>query len=63
MIRDENGQLNGYVLVDFDTSKTDVGTYVQHAKAAVEKDLKAARRLQPHLERPVREHDPGEGAA
>jgi len=40
MIRDENGQLNGYVLVDFDTSKVDVGTYVQHAKAALEKDLK-----------------------
>jgi len=40
MIRDENGQMNGYVLVDFDTSKIDVGTYVHHAKAAVEKDLK-----------------------
>ncbi|HEX7553704.1 MAG TPA: efflux RND transporter permease subunit [Geothrix sp.] len=40
MIRDENGQMNGYVLVDFDTSKIDVGTYVQHAKAAVEKELK-----------------------
>ncbi|MFN8010434.1 MAG: CusA/CzcA family heavy metal efflux RND transporter [Holophagaceae bacterium] len=40
MIRDENGQLNGYVLVDFDTAKTDVGTYVAHAKAAVEKELK-----------------------
>jgi Cu(I)/Ag(I) efflux system membrane protein CusA/SilA len=40
MIRDENGQMNGYVLVDFDTSKTDVGSYVQHAKAAIEKELK-----------------------
>jgi len=40
MIRDENGLLNGYVLVDFDTSKTDVGTFVKHAKAAVEKELK-----------------------
>lgn len=40
MIRDENGQMNGYVLVDFDTSKVDVGSYVHHAKAAVEKDLK-----------------------
>ncbi|WP_306591550.1 efflux RND transporter permease subunit [Geothrix sp. 21YS21S-4] len=40
MIRDENGQMNGYVLVDFDTAKIDVGSYVQHAKAAVEKDLK-----------------------
>jgi Cu(I)/Ag(I) efflux system membrane protein CusA/SilA len=40
MIRDENGQMNGYVLVDFDTAKIDVGSYVQHAKAAVEKELK-----------------------
>ena len=40
MIRDENGQMNGYVLVDFDTSKIDVGTYVHHAKAAIEKELK-----------------------
>jgi len=40
MIRDENGQMNGYVLVDFDTAKIDVGTYVHHAKAAIEKELK-----------------------
>ena len=40
MIRDENAMLNGYVLVDFDTSKTDVGTYVKNAKAAVERELK-----------------------
>jgi copper/silver efflux system protein len=40
MIRDENGLLNGYVVVDFDTSKVDVGTYVEHAKAAIEKELK-----------------------
>ncbi len=40
MIRDENGLMNGYVLLDFDTSKLDVGTYVEHAKAAVEKELK-----------------------
>ena len=40
MIRDENGLLNGYVIVDFDTSKIDVGSYVEHAKAAIEKDLK-----------------------
>jgi len=40
MIRDENGQMNGYVLVDFDTSKVDVGTYVHRAKAAVDKELK-----------------------
>ncbi|MBI5496244.1 MAG: efflux RND transporter permease subunit [Deltaproteobacteria bacterium] len=35
MIRDENGQLAGYVYVDFDTSKIDVGSYVEQAKAAV----------------------------
>ncbi len=40
MIRDENGLMNGYVLLDFDTSKLDVGTYVEHAKAAVERELK-----------------------
>ena len=40
MIRDENAMLNGYVLVDFDTAKTDVGTYVAGAKAAVERDLR-----------------------
>ena len=35
MIRDENGLLAGYVYVDFDTSKTDVGSYVEQAKKAV----------------------------
>jgi Cu(I)/Ag(I) efflux system membrane protein CusA/SilA len=35
MIRDENGMLAGYVYVDFDTSKVDVGTYVTEAKKAV----------------------------
>ncbi len=35
MIRDENGLLTGYVYVDFDTAKVDVGTYVERAKAAV----------------------------
>jgi len=35
MIRDENGLLAGYVYVDFDTSKTDIGTYVARAKEAV----------------------------
>jgi Cu(I)/Ag(I) efflux system membrane protein CusA/SilA len=35
MIRDENGLLTGYVYVDFDTSKTDVGSYVDRAKQAV----------------------------
>jgi Cu(I)/Ag(I) efflux system membrane protein CusA/SilA len=35
MIRDENGLVAGYVYVDFDTSKIDVGTYVADAKAAL----------------------------
>jgi len=35
MIRDENGLLVGYVYVDFDTSKQDVGGYVEAAKIAV----------------------------
>lgn len=35
MIRDENGLLAGYVYVDFDTSKIDVGHYVDQAKQAV----------------------------
>jgi Cu(I)/Ag(I) efflux system membrane protein CusA/SilA len=35
MIRDENGLLAGYVYVDFDTAKVDVGTFVEQAKQAV----------------------------
>jgi Cu(I)/Ag(I) efflux system membrane protein CusA/SilA len=35
MIRDENGLLSGYVYVDFDTSKVDVGSYVERAKRVV----------------------------
>jgi heavy metal efflux pump (cobalt-zinc-cadmium) len=35
MIRDENGLLSGFVYVDFDTSKIDVGSYVERAKQAV----------------------------
>lgn len=35
MIRDENGLLAGYVFVDFDTGKRDVGGYVRDAKRAV----------------------------
>jgi Cu(I)/Ag(I) efflux system membrane protein CusA/SilA len=40
MIRDENGLLAAYVFVDFDTSQVDVGTYVDHAKAAVAASVK-----------------------
>jgi Cu(I)/Ag(I) efflux system membrane protein CusA/SilA len=40
MIRDENGLLAGYVYVDFDTSKIDVGGYVDEAKKAVASGVK-----------------------
>jgi copper/silver efflux system protein len=39
MIRDENGLLAGYVFVDFDTSRIDVGTYVTEAKKALASSL------------------------
>jgi Cu(I)/Ag(I) efflux system membrane protein CusA/SilA len=39
MIRDENGLLAGYVFVDFDTGRRDVGSYVADAKRAVESKL------------------------
>jgi len=32
MIRDENAQLVGYVYIDIDPDKIDIGTYVEHAK-------------------------------
>ncbi len=40
MIRDENGLLSGYVYVDFDTSKVDIGSYVNEAKKAVGASVK-----------------------
>jgi len=40
MIRDENGLLTGYIYVDFDTSKVDVGGYVKRAKAVVAERVK-----------------------
>jgi len=40
MIRDENGLLAGYIYVDFDTSKIDVGSYVEQAKKAIGYQLK-----------------------
>ncbi|HEX7191545.1 MAG TPA: CusA/CzcA family heavy metal efflux RND transporter, partial [Thermoanaerobaculia bacterium] len=40
MIRDENGRLSGYVYVDVDTEKRDIGGYVDDAKKAVESQLK-----------------------
>ena len=40
MIRNENGLLAGYVYVDVDTSKRDIGGYVTEAKKIVAKELK-----------------------
>jgi Cu(I)/Ag(I) efflux system membrane protein CusA/SilA len=39
MIRDENGRLSGYVRVDLDVSKRDIGSYVTDAKKAVKEKL------------------------
>jgi len=39
MIRDENGRLSGYVRIDLDTSKRDVGSYVADAKKVVRANL------------------------
>ena len=39
MIRDENGRLTGYVTIDLDTSKRDIGGYVSDAKKAIQKSL------------------------
>jgi len=40
MIRDENASLVGYVYVDIDTSKVDIGTYVDRAKTLLDQKLK-----------------------
>jgi Cu(I)/Ag(I) efflux system membrane protein CusA/SilA len=40
MIRNENGLLSGYVYVDFDIGKEDVGGYVEKAKKAVAEQVK-----------------------
>ena len=40
MIRDEAGMLVGYVYVDMDASKRDIGGYVDDAKLAVARDMK-----------------------
>ena len=39
MIRDENGLLTAYVFVDFDTSKVDVGSFVDRGKIALQKGM------------------------
>jgi Cu(I)/Ag(I) efflux system membrane protein CusA/SilA len=40
MIRDEDGHLSGYVYVDIDSEKRDIGSYVEEAKKAVDAELK-----------------------
>src|SRR6185369_11971921 len=40
MIRDENGRLSGYVYIDVDTSRRDLGGYAAEAKKAVDAELK-----------------------
>ncbi len=39
MIRDENAQLVGYVYIDIDTSKVDIGSYVARAKDALHQKI------------------------
>ncbi len=39
MIRDENGRLSGYVYVDLDTSKRDIGGYVADAKKIIKENV------------------------
>jgi Cu(I)/Ag(I) efflux system membrane protein CusA/SilA len=39
MIRDEAGMLTGYVYVDMDAAKKDIGSYVDEAKRAVERHV------------------------
>lgn len=39
MIRDENAQLVGYVYIDIDPAKIDVGTYVNRAKSVVDSNV------------------------
>jgi Cu(I)/Ag(I) efflux system membrane protein CusA/SilA len=39
MIRDEDGRLSGYVYVDLDTSKRDIGSYVEDAKKVLGEKL------------------------
>src|SRR3954470_8056742 len=40
MIRDENGRLAGYVFIDVDTSRRDLGSFVDDAKRAVASQLR-----------------------
>ncbi|PYQ31118.1 MAG: CusA/CzcA family heavy metal efflux RND transporter [Acidobacteria bacterium] len=40
MIRDENGRLTGYVYIDVDTARRDLGSFVEDAKRAVASQLR-----------------------
>ncbi len=40
MIRDENASLVGYVYVDIDPEKTDIGSYVERAKRKIDQNVK-----------------------
>lgn len=40
MIRDENASLVGYVYVDIDPEKTDIGSYVEKAKKKIDQNIK-----------------------
>ena len=40
MIRDENASLVGYVFIDIDPEKTDIGSYVERAKSVLNKNVK-----------------------
>ena len=58
MIRDENGRLSGYVYVDVDTGKRDIGGYIRGRKGRGRARPEASDRVHTLLERPVR----GDGA-
>lgn len=43
MIRDENAQLVGYVYIDIDPAKIDIGTYVNRAKEILNKEIEVPK--------------------
>jgi Cu(I)/Ag(I) efflux system membrane protein CusA/SilA len=43
MIRDENAQLVGYVYIDVDPAKVDIGTYVERAKKVLDQKLEVPK--------------------
>ncbi len=44
MIRNENGSLVGYVFVDVDPAKTDIGSFVEKAKSIIHQNVKLPER-------------------